>query len=460
MKITSEILAAVKGLKQLNTVPFKGATGIESDSRAGLKKKVFIAFSGKNFDGHSFIETAVTAGAAAIIGETKKIKKFTGLKIPVFGCKNSILTYGAIGAECRRRFSGKVISMTGSAGKTSVKELIKLFAEQEKRVTATTANNNNHIGVPKTILGANESDEILVLECGTNHFGEIPYVAPIASPDIALITNIGDSHLEYLINRQGVLTEKRALLDAAQARGGIVVLNTDDPNLRKIKKDFTSLRTVSLKSKADYTLRVVKEKTSGERELLLQTPAGNFKLKSTILGDHSLMNIALSSAAVLEAGLSVKAIISGLAQYKAPKGRMSPELLPGKLLLIDDTYNANPDSMKAGLLVVKKLKAKKKFLILGDMFELGAFSKKAHTGLKKVIEEVQPTEVLLCGEAMKDVLKPLLKAGIKSNHFEVKEDALRYAATLNTKNSVVFVKGSRGMKMEVFTEYFRNRKGS
>jgi UDP-N-acetylmuramoyl-tripeptide--D-alanyl-D-alanine ligase len=187
---------------------FKNISYVSIDSRKIKKSTLFIAMKGERFDGHDFMNTAIENGAAAVLINERKLNRFNNVKVPIITAKDTTLALGDIARVWRTKLNAKIIGITGSSGKTTVKNMLAELLSEKFRVNKTESNNNNHIGVPLTILNTNENHQVLVAELGTNHFGEIPYTANILSPDYSLITNIGDSHLEFLKSRNGVWKEK------------------------------------------------------------------------------------------------------------------------------------------------------------------------------------------------------------------------------------------------------------
>ena len=207
---------------------------------------------GERFDGHDFIKMVVKRGAAAILIDKKNLKKIGNVNIPIITVEDTVKALGDVAKIWRSKLKTKIIGITGSAGKTTTKEMLATLLSEKFNVNKTFGNNNNHIGVPLTILSTNEKHDVLVAELGTNHFGEIAYTAAIASPDLALITNIGDSHLEFLKNRKGVFKEKSALLNETINRGGKIFINNDDKILRDFGKTLKKKVTFGLNKKSDY----------------------------------------------------------------------------------------------------------------------------------------------------------------------------------------------------------------
>ncbi|MGE5811315.1 MAG: UDP-N-acetylmuramoyl-tripeptide--D-alanyl-D-alanine ligase, partial [Ignavibacteria bacterium] len=211
----------------------KNINYVSIDSRKIKANTLFIALKGERFDGHNFVKDAVRNEAAAIVINKKRLNRFNYVKVPIVTVENTTLALGDIAKIWRKKLNTKVIGITGSSGKTTVKEMLALILSEKYSVNKTEANNNNHIGVPLTILNTSKKHQVLVAELGTNHFGEIPYTASILSPDYSLITNIGDSHLEYLKSRNGVWKEKAFLFEETIRNGGKIFLNYDDPIIKE-----------------------------------------------------------------------------------------------------------------------------------------------------------------------------------------------------------------------------------
>ena len=205
---------------------------VSIDSRKIKKNTLFVAIKGERFDGHDFVKEAINNGASAVLINGKKLNRFNDVKVPIITVEDTKLALGDIARIWRKKLKAKIIGITGSSGKTTVKNMLAEILSEKYRVNKTEANNNNQIGVPLTILNTNENHQVLVAELGTNHFGEIPYTANILSPDYGLITNIGDSHLEYLKTKKGVWKEKSFLFDETIRNDGKVFLNYDDPIIK------------------------------------------------------------------------------------------------------------------------------------------------------------------------------------------------------------------------------------
>lgn len=437
---------------------FKTISNISIDSRNIKKNTLFIAIKGERFDGHDFIDEVVKKGACAILVNEKSFKKLNELEIPVITVKDTTMALGSVAKIWRTKLKTKVIGITGSAGKTTTKEILATLLSEKFNVNKTIANNNNHIGVPLTILSTNEKHKVLVAELGTNHFGEIPYTASIASPDLALITNIGDSHLEFLKNRKGVLKEKSALLKETINRGGKIFINNNDKMLKEFGRNVKNKISFGLNEKADYQARVLSYDKLAKPQIEIRNKKKVFQTTLPISGEKNVLNFTAAYAIATELGLTNTQIEIAVKKIKSYNKRLEIKDLK-KFTLINDTYNANPDSMKSSLDILDKINSRnKKIAVLGDMFELGSESKVKHLELSTFINKTKVHEVYSIGKMMK-LMNQKLNGKTKVHQHFVDRDSLKsFLEKLNINNSAVLVKGSRGMKMEEFVSVLETRK--
>lgn len=431
---------------------------ISIDSRNIKKNTLFIAINGERFDGHDFIDEVVKKGAAAVLINEKNFKKIKDYDIPVITVKDTTTALGDAARLWRSKLKTKIIGITGSAGKTTTKEILAALLSEKLKVNKTIANNNNHIGVPLTILSTNEKHNALVAELGTNHFGELAYTASIVSPDFALITNIGDSHLEFLKNRKGVFTEKSALLKETIKRDGKVFINNDDKILKDFGKTIKNKITYALNEKADYKASIKGYDKLARPQIEIKSKDKIFKSTLPISGEKNVINFTAAYAIASELGLSNTQMQKAVKKIKSYSKRL--EIKNHKnFTLINDTYNANPDSMKSSFDILSKIESqKRKIAILGDMFELGNESKRKHLELANVINKIKVDEVYSIGRMMKLMNKALNGKTKIHQHFSNRESLKKYLQSFNINNSVVLVKGSRGMKMEEFVSIIESTK--
>lgn len=436
---------------------FTSVSSVVIDSRKVEKGSLFVAVKGERFDGHDFVKEAVQLGATAVVIEKRKLRRYDELSVPIICVHDTTKALGDLASVWRNKLKAKVISLTGSNGKTSVKDFLKTLLSEKYKVFATEYNNNNHIGVPLTIFSANEKTEMLVLEHGTNHFGEIKYTADIAQPDVAFITNIGDSHLEYLVDRQGVLKEKAALLNVAADRGGTILVNSDDALIKKYAAGmYANKITYGFKGKPDIKGKILSYDDLGKAKILIVDSKRKIDFTLPLPGEANAKNILSAVAASLTAGLTKKEIINGIKKIKAVKGRLNL-IEHGAGLLIDDTYNSNPNSVKAAVEVLRRIKKpKRRVLILGDMFELGKNAQEIHVSLAEEVKKLTRAELLCIGKNMK-YLAEAVKDKAEAKHFRTRESLKKYLRKNDYSDAVVLVKGSRGMKMEEFVEVLREK---
>ena len=429
---------------------FKSIYHISIDSRDIKKNTLFIALKGERFDGHDFIDDVVKKGACAVIINDKYFKKLSELEVPVITVKDTIKALGDVARLWRSKLNATVIGITGSAGKTTTKEILTTLLSEKFKVNKTVANNNNHIGVPLTILSTNEKHNVLVAELGTNHFGEIPYTSAIVSPDLALITNIGDSHLEYLKNRKGVFTEKVAILKETIKNSGKVFINNDDKLLKEFGKKVKSKITFALNEKADYKASIKGYDKLARPQIEIKNKKNVFSTTLPISGEKNVLNFTIAYAIACELGLTNSQIQKAVRKIKSYDKRLEIKNLK-RFTLINDTYNANPDSMMSSLEILNRIESKKrKIAVLGDMFELGNESKSKHLDLASFINKTKVDEVYSVGKMMKLMNQKLNGKTKIHQHFNDRESLKKHLQKLEIKNSVVLVKGSRGMKMEEF----------
>lgn len=466
IKITLQDLFNIPTAVIYNPDRFTPVSKIVIDSRKVKSGSLFVALKGEKLDGHDYVFEAINKGAKAILINKNKLKLFSKLDLPIITVRDTTIAYGDLGRVWRKKLKSKVISITGSNGKTTTKEIIATLLSEKFNVVKSEANNNNHIGVPLTILSANEKCSALVLEQGTNHFGEIEYSANISLPDISLITNIGNSHLEFLKNKEGVYKEKSALLDLTEIHGGKVFLNMDDPIIKIKSKNYWNKITYGFKGNVDVTGKIVRITKEGKPQLKIKynklplqlgKDSGSFTVTLPIYGNSNAKNFLAAVSVALYLGLSKKQILSGTNKLKPVRGRMDVKIYK-EAIVIDDTYNSNPDSVKSAIDLVYNINLfKKKIFVIGDMLELGKNSAALHKELGRYFHDSTNTLVLTCGELTKHINRALSSRKTRSIHFYLREALGLYLKFESIENSVILVKGSRGMKMEEFVNILEKR---
>jgi len=423
---------------------------ISTDSRGLKPREAFLALRGNHFDGCKFIPAALKSGAACIIAE----KAISGMKIPkgvaFIQVKDATLALGDLARFKRGIFKKTVIAVTGSNGKTTVKDMIAWVLSANSRVLKNEGTKNNQVGLPQTLIQLKERDDFAVVEIGTNHFGEVDYLSAIARPNIGVLTNIGPSHLEFLKNLRGVLKEKSGLLNNLSSPA-IALLNADDQYLRGLlKQEKRDLRLFSygIKEKSDFSAKRIKLE-AGKLSFTLNR---KFDFRLSTLGKHNVYNALVAIAVGRILGLGLGEIASRLEDFDFPKGRLKLIELKG-LSFIDDTYNSNPLSLNNALIALNAMRCKgRKILVMGDMLELGEQKELLH---RQVAGSITNTCDLLVtvGSLSAITGRAARAAGFKSKNIFCCATAQQARDLLINKivpeaQDIILVKGSRSMKME------------
>ncbi|MHC1747400.1 MAG: UDP-N-acetylmuramoyl-tripeptide--D-alanyl-D-alanine ligase [Cellulosilyticaceae bacterium] len=445
--LIDQIIDAIGG-KCLNT-PSVGnnlVTSISIDSRNILLDSLFIPIKGDNFDGHKFISSVFEKGAIATLTQEERVVDERIYTIYVEDTKKALLR---LASYYRTLFEIPVIAVTGSVGKTSTKDLIAATLSGKYTVHKTEGNFNNEIGLPLTLFGLNKTHDVAVIEMGMNHFGEIHKLSLTAKPDIAVITNIGVSHIENLGSQQGILTAKLEILDGLSDEG-LLVLNGDDPLLQTVQME--NGRLIKYGRNHDntyYAENVIQSEDAISADIT--TPKEHYAVHIATLGEHMIAN-ALAAIAVAEhLGLSKDEILRGLASYSPSKMRMNKMQYPNSLTIIDDTYNASPDSMKAALKVLSDCKSSgKKIAVLGDMFEMGEHAPNLHEEVGKCIFNYNIDVVCTIGNLAKHIAMGArqLQGHTIVKHYETQQEFLDNISQVVSANDTILFKASRGMHFE------------
>ncbi len=441
-----DILSAVKG-KLLSGNMEEILTGVSTDTRKIKKGELFLAIKGDRFDGHSFILDAVSKGAGGVLVQEGGITN-ANFKLPdvsFISVNDSVKALGNIGNFHRSRFTIPIIGITGSNGKTTTKEMTAVILSKKFNALKNFGTENNNIGVPLTLMRLNSEHNIAVLEMGTNHLGEIRRLSEIARPTIAIITNIGPSHLEYLEDIDTVLKAKVEILEHMD-KDAKLILNADDEYLKKIK---TNLKTVwfGFDKEADFYADKINMEPDGINFRL----NGKWDISLGVLGRHNVYNALSAIACAWDFGISIDEIKDALKEFRVPNMRMEVKRF-GDIKIINDTYNANPQSMKQAIEALRDMATEgRKILIAGDMLELGTFSGRFHHLVGKQAAESGIDLIVAVGKLAEHVAKGAQEAGMSNRKIKlcaVMKEAREKVATLIKKGDTILVKGSRAMKME------------
>jgi UDP-N-acetylmuramoyl-tripeptide--D-alanyl-D-alanine ligase len=403
-------------------------TDVHMDTRKIKEGSLFFAIKG----GNAHIEEALINGARLVIYDDPNLKVQDERCIFV---KDTVRFMQDLARDYRKSIGIKVVAITGSNGKTTTKDMVHSVLSKKYRTQKTQGNHNNHIGLPYTILRAHSSDEILVLEMGMSDFGEIDLLCSIAAPDYGIITNIGESHLEYLKSKENVFKAKGELIKYISSENTIIF--GDD----KYLKSVDGIK-VGYKEESDFRISEFSENNSGSEFKL----SGN-RYFIPINGSYNALNASFAVALGLKMGLSVSEIQSGLREINLTPMRFQ-KIEKEDILYINDAYNANPTSMRLALETFDKLynDGSCKILVLGDMLELGEESEKYHRNIKESLDKVKADYIFLYGNEMKN-LWSRYQEDEKVFYFLDKQDIIKKIASFDGKK-VILIKGSRGMKLE------------
>lgn len=433
------------------------------DSRKCIPNSMFFALKGNNSDGQEFIPKALESGASIVVYSDSKYDSLfvktgkLGIRVP-----DPILYMHDLAKRVIRKVEFPVLAITGSNGKTTTKEMIAAVLSNKFTVHKTNKNLNNHLGVPLTIFELERRHNFFVVEMGMNHAGEIWTLCEIAMPNSGLITNIGTAHIEYFGTQEKIAEAKGELFSYLRKNKGFLFVNADDPFLLKQLKKTTSASFYGIKNgeasvrathlKADefsrYSFRWIDEKSQ---------KSGSVKLK--LPGIHHVHN-ALSAVAVgIRHGINPQLISETLSEFYAQENRMDMKTI-GDITIISDCYNANPDSMKAGLKALSDMnKSHRKIAVLGDMFELGELSQHLHKEMGEYINTLHLDGVITIGKESKHIHKAISESSeVKEKlHFLKKEDAITWLDKNIHQEDIIYIKASRGMKLEAVTQFLENK---
>ena len=415
------------------------------DTRLVKENDVYVGLKGESFDGNKLYEQALEKGAKVCIlqdveiSEDIKSKYFDRAIIIV---EDTIKALQQLAAYKRSLYNIPVVGITGSVGKTSARDMIASIVATKYKVWKTQGNYNNHLGLPLTILGLKDH-EALVVEMGMNHSGEISLLSKIAKPDIAVITNVGTAHIGNLGSREGILKAKLEILDGLK-KDGVLIINKDDDMLsswydKQENKD--NILTFGIDSDGDIKATDIE---IGERGSSFKINDKKFEVP--VAGGHYIYHALLGILVGRELNISDEKIAEGIKSIELTKGRMEMIKCSDDIIVINDCYNANFDSMKAAVDYLGKVENRRKIAVLGDMLELGEFSEALH---KKIGEEVSKNDIdilITVGELGKLINDTADNSSLKKYHFDSNEEAIKKIKSIMENKDIVLVKASNAMK--------------
>src|SRR2546423_13359377 len=395
---------------------------VSTDSRTLQAGDLFVPLRGENFDGHQFIQQAAERGAVGAMVEEKWNGK-APQNFALIRVADTLVAYQTLATNYRASLPLKVIAITGSNGKTSTKDFVAAVLARKFRVTKTEGNFNNHVGLPQTMLAAKYEDEIAVWEIGMNHPGEIAALAKLAAPDVAMITNVGIAHIEFMGSREAIAKEKGALAEAVTANGTLI-LNADDAFSDAIaKRTRAQIVLAGIENGSVRAIDITQSATGSEFTIL--EGAHRCRAQLPVPGIHMVQNAMLAVAAGRVFGLSLEECAVGLASTPLTKARLQIREIDG-IQFIDDSYNANPDSMKAALRTLMELDADgRRIAVLGEMGELGAESESGHREVGEAAAGLRIDALIAVGPIGAAIARAARKAGLeKSIAVDLQEEAV------------------------------------
>lgn len=452
-RMNTEEIARVTGGKVLYNQKTRDVRSVCIDSREAKEGALFVAIKGSRVDGHDYILDATKRGAVAVLVEKEVEPVGDAMLILV---KNNYAALQALTKYYRKKLEIPIIALTGSSGKTTTKDIIYSVLRQKYKVHRTMGNQNNDLGVPLTIFGIEEDTEIAVVEMGMDQLGEISQLVHMAYPDISIITNIGVTHMEKLKSQDNIFKAKCEIFETLKA-DQMAIVNGDDPYLSTLRSDKFKVAQLGINNN-EFPLYAynIKSDSSGLQFSVCYNGKDK-KIQFAFPGVHNVYNCLIGIYLGLHFDLTFEEIQKGLTQYFPSNNRMDIRNVKG-IRIINDSYNANPDAMKAALNTLMDFKGDggRAFAVIGDMLEIGEETHKYHAEIGSFIAKSSKIDYLVAvGSLAEDYYKGALENGMNANfvhYFENKEQAAQFLQKNIKSEDVLLLKGSRGMFMEEILE--------
>ena len=443
----------------------KECKNYSKDTRTIKKGDTYIGIKGEKFDGSSFWKDALNNGAETVIINNIKLNEIEEYKKQnknIIQVEDTIKAIGEMASYKmkiqKEKYNLKVVGVTGSVGKTSTKDIIANVLSKKYKVLKTEGNNNNHIGLPLTILRL-QDEEIAVIEMGMNHLGEISYLTKIAKPDIAVITNIGTSHIGNLGSRENILKAKLEILEGMDKKK--IVINNDNDLLNKWyleNKNNIEIHTFGIKNESEFNAKNIKLKENSS-EFICENKNEKINIEVPVGGEHFILNALCGLTVGKLLNLNNEEIKNGIKDFKLTAKRMEINHLKNNITIINDSYNASYESMKASISNLKNMNGERKIAVLGDMFELGDFSEKLHKEVGTEIYKNKIDKLYLIGNYSKFIGEEAEKEGYKKEnifYFENKDELFNNLKNNLKSGDVILIKASNGMKLFEIAEKLKN----
>ncbi len=452
MRFSLEEITKVVDGQLINCTECPTITGVSIDSRTVKQGDLFVPLKGVNFNGHDFIADAIGAGATASFWSNQVTP--LNLAIPLIIVDEPITAMQKLAHHYRQIVDPIVVGITGSNGKTTTKDILTAILAEQYRVHKTSGNLNNHIGVPLTILSMPTDTEVLVVEMGMNHVGEIALLTQIAAPDHVILTNVGESHIEFLGTEERIAEAKLEILQGL-AEGSYAVLPGDQALVRKkiTNYDLQNIIWVGRTKKNDNYIAKISENQQDELEF---TDAKGEAYQIPLIGAHNAVNALMAIEAAKLLGVAVSRIKAGLTKVKLSAMRLELIEVDEDSLILNDAYNASPTSMRCSLELLASLHGYKyKIAVLGDMLELGAAAEKYHYEIGRLVAELKIDYLIVIGNFSEEVI-----VGALNNRMSVRkirkaksiEEIVDLLQKKKWSNRAVLIKGSRGNRLERVVE--------
>ncbi len=450
-----DIVRACRGIPY-NVEKGMQLTGISTDSRKIQKGELFIPLKGERFDGHDYISEVYNKGIQVVLSE----KHIGHENKPYIIVENTLTALQDIASWYKDRFDLRIVAVTGSSGKTTTKDMIASVLSQRYKVLKTEGNLNNAIGLPMTLLNLDSTHQIAVLEMGMNSLGEIEKLAYIARPDIGVITNVGTAHIERLKTRENILKAKLELYTYFNSNN-LAIINGDNDLLRNVDSESFQIIKFGLDDSNDISAINILE--HGEEGVEFEVDIDNviYEIKVPVPGLHNVYNALTAICIGLKLNMNMKEIKEGISKFKPSKLRMDIFNLRNNIRIINDAYNANPESMYAAISTLASFnKQGRTVCILGDMLELGDEACKLHSQVGRFAHQAGVGLLITVGALSEYIRKGAVESGFNTEnayHFNTNAEACKSAISQLKSGDTVLIKGSRGMQMEEIVEYLRER---
>ncbi|TCS84417.1 UDP-N-acetylmuramoyl-tripeptide--D-alanyl-D-alanine ligase [Tepidibacillus fermentans] len=444
-----EVIQAISGTVVPARVSDESIYGISTDSRKIGQGELFIPLVGEQYDGHDYIINVIQKGAVASLwNRSKSIPE--GITIPLILVEDTLKALQELARYYRNKVNPKVVGVTGSNGKTTTKDLIASVLSTHYRVHKTKGNYNNHIGVPLTLLNMPEDTEVAVIEMGMNNRGEIEILTQIAYPDLAVITNIGESHLEFLKTRENIAAAKLEITKGLK-ENGILILNGDEPLLRTAMEKLDSSYHVIWVGSETGNDRFPIEIRQNLNDVQFRHSSGE-EYSLPLLGVHNVINGLMAIEVGIQLGVPLSKIKEGLKHPDLTSMRLEKTITKNGSTLINDAYNASPTSMRASLQILTTFRQyQKRIAILGDMFELGEQAEYYHQEIGQLCASLKLDLLVTTGQLGRLIASSAIEHGMEKRHvyhFENVDEIAPFINQHSDPDSIILVKASRGMHLE------------